>query len=222
MKKKSQSGGLRWDYVINHAVETDKLAASRQYRRQLLLQKATEWGIHNEQGKALKTDLWNEAIGHDDLVEAIVKANSFCCGVDLSREVTRAAHLRYRRSPHSPRVSFILADLRFLPFRDNTFDSEYSPSTLDHLPTRETLRALRELRRTLKPSGAALISIDNLLCLWLYPLLFRLFLSRVSQRMWWPLSLWESERLLRCSGLRIERRDSILLAPTVGGVLLLA
>ncbi len=222
MKKPPAPIKTHWDYSISNAPQTEKLAASRDYRRALLIQKAAEWGIGSKNGTALKTDLWNEAIGYDDFAEAILKTNLLCVGVDMSREVVRAAQGRYKVSPNRTRAFFLVADLRLLPFRDSIFDAVYSPSTLDHLPPKEALRAFRELRRALKPRGRALVTIDNLLCLWLYPLVFRIFFSRFSRRMWWPLSPWESERLLKTSGLQIMRRDSILLTPTVGGVLILA
>jgi len=209
-----------WDSsIISRGVGNAKAAANDlKCRRELLIQKAAEWGVNNEDGTVLKTDLWNEAIGCDDFIEAILKSNRFCCGLDFSQQVVHTAHLRYRDSSKKLRASFLVADLRFLPFRDGTFDSMYSPSTLDHMPTYESLRALRELHRTLRREGRALITFDNVLCLWLYALIFRLFLSRFSKRMWWPLSLWECQRLFRASGWNVERHDSILLAPTVGGV----
>jgi SAM-dependent methyltransferase len=72
-------------------------------------------------------------------------------------------------------ISYVFADLRDLPYRDGTFDTVVSLSTLEHVgmdntvygvrapraedPGYETGRALAELRRVLRPDGRLLVTV---------------------------------------------------------------
>lgn len=72
-------------------------------------------------------------------------------------------------------ISYVFADLRDLPYRDDCFDVVASVSTLEHVgmdnavygvtaqragdPVRETARALHELRRVLRPDGVLLVTL---------------------------------------------------------------
>lgn len=46
-----------------------------------------------------------------------------------------------------------------LPFRDETFNLVFTSSTLEHIPDRE--KAVKEIRRVLKPGGRAVIIVPN-------------------------------------------------------------
>lgn len=72
-------------------------------------------------------------------------------------------------------ISYVFADLRELPYRDGTFDTVVSLSTLEHVgmdntpygvsapraadPACETARALAELRRVLRPDGTMFVTV---------------------------------------------------------------
>jgi SAM-dependent methyltransferase len=76
--------------------------------------------------------------------------------MDVSCAVVRRA----RRG--TPRVAGVAADVRRLPFADHTFDVVVSLSTLDHFETAEEIvGSLREIRRTLRPAGRLLLTLDN-------------------------------------------------------------
>jgi SAM-dependent methyltransferase len=78
----------------------------------------------------------------------------------------------------SARVAIEKGDLTALPFADKAFDAAVSAHAIDHLGSR-TERALREIRRVLKPGGRFLLivwvpgwtmfAIANLLALALRP-----------------------------------------------------
>lgn len=75
----------------------------------------------------------------------------------------------------SARISYVFADLRDLPYRDDLFDTVVSVSTLEHvgmkndrygveddnaeIPDEELARALLELKRVGKPGGTLLITV---------------------------------------------------------------
>lgn len=54
----------------------------------------------------------------------------------------------------------VRADVRRIPLRDASFDFVYSLGVVEHFP--ETLEALREHRRVLKPGGGCLVVVPNL------------------------------------------------------------
>jgi ubiquinone/menaquinone biosynthesis C-methylase UbiE len=73
-------------------------------------------------------------------------------GVDASIEALESA-TRFRMPG---RVEFVLAKAESLPFRDREFDAVVSMETFEHLA--HPAGFLRELRRVLRPGGAAVVS----------------------------------------------------------------
>jgi len=60
------------------------------------------------------------------------------------------------------RVNLSLADVRSLPFLDNSFDYAISVATYHHVEGKtDKLAALRELKRVLRPGGEAFITVWN-------------------------------------------------------------
>ncbi|MFQ6121577.1 MAG: class I SAM-dependent methyltransferase [Dehalococcoidales bacterium] len=81
-------------------------------------------------------------------------------GVDFSAEMLKFAR-RY-----SAKFNFIvnlsLADVRHLPYPDETFNWAISVATYHHIKGKEErLRSLQELKRILKPGGEAFITVWN-------------------------------------------------------------
>lgn len=58
-------------------------------------------------------------------------------------------------------AAYIVADGRFLPFRDLTFDQVFSYSVLQHLSKENALATLSEIRRVLRLKGGSLIQMPN-------------------------------------------------------------
>jgi SAM-dependent methyltransferase len=106
----------------------------------------------------LKTDLFEEAYGEDELLFSLPFDASLRLGCDISAAtVTRAAD---RGRDYGCR--FINADVRRLPLADKCMDVVLSNSTLDHFDTElEIEESLYELTRVLKPGGILLVTLDN-------------------------------------------------------------
>lgn len=80
-------------------------------------------------------------------------------GVDFSPQMLKFAR-KYSRK-FSFAVNLALADVRQLPYPDETFDWAISVATYHHLKGGEQQAALNELRRVLKPGGEAFITVWN-------------------------------------------------------------
>ncbi len=117
--------------------------------------------IEERPGVLLKTDLFEEANGADQLLFELSGRCELALGLDIdSSTVIRAQS----RCPGGCRVLFSAADARSLPFRDGSVDVIVSNSTLDHFDGRKDfIRAIGELARILRPGGCLIVTVDNVL-----------------------------------------------------------
>jgi ubiquinone/menaquinone biosynthesis C-methylase UbiE len=100
--------------------------------------------------------LFDEAAGEGVYAPLQTRTARFC-GIDISASTCRLATARYAR------LAATVADVRCLPFADESFDLVLSLSTLDHFASASEIeRALRCLYRVLRPGGCLLITLDNL------------------------------------------------------------
>jgi SAM-dependent methyltransferase len=111
----------------------------------------------------LKTDLFEEAYGQDELLFSLPFETGLRIGFDVeSGTVVRAASREGGRS-----CLLINADVRRLPLADASVDVALSNSTLDHfrgardIAEQDIEASLRELARILKPGGILLVTLDN-------------------------------------------------------------
>jgi tRNA (uracil-5-)-methyltransferase TRM9 len=82
------------------------------------------------------------------------------CGVDIATEMLRFARKYSQKFDFE--VHLAAADVRFLPYPDNTFDHAISVATYHHIEGKaDKLAALQELKRVLKPDGEALVTVWN-------------------------------------------------------------
>jgi SAM-dependent methyltransferase len=103
----------------------------------------------------LKTDLFDEAVGHGLVGELEGRADEVV-GIDLAPPVVEAATAR------QPGLKGLVADVRRLPFEPGSFGLVVSNSTLDHFDSLDAIsEALDELARVLQPGGRLLITLDN-------------------------------------------------------------
>jgi len=113
------------------------------------------WLPREAGGRALKTDLFDEAFG-EGLLEPLVERFATLVGIDLSQAVIEEG-VRDR-----PGIAAVRCDVRALPFGDAAFTAVASISTLDHFPHEEgVVAALAELRRVLVPGGRLVLTLDN-------------------------------------------------------------
>jgi ubiquinone/menaquinone biosynthesis C-methylase UbiE len=106
-------------------------------------------------GRVLKTDLFDEAVGHG-IYPFLRSLGASVVGVDISPAVAAAARKRY------PELEATTGDVRSLAHADAAFDVVVSNSTLDHFGSvGEIETALLELRRVLKPGGLMVVTLDN-------------------------------------------------------------
>ncbi len=80
-------------------------------------------------------------------------------GIDPSLKSIRAANRVGRQL--GVNAGYVVADARFLPFRDETFDQVFSYSVLQHLSKENARASLSEIRRALRKGGNALIQMPN-------------------------------------------------------------
>jgi len=108
--------------------------------------------------RLLKTDLFDDALG-EGLFPLLTQVGQrrISIAIDVSRLTIREARRRH------PGLSGIQADVRQLPFVNDTFGLIVSNSTLDHFSTQNDLfLGLKELYRVLEPGGTLFLTLDNL------------------------------------------------------------
>jgi len=86
----------------------------------------------------------------------LCKTSDFVAGIDIGASPVQAA------ISYNPDLNGMCADVRHLPFKDETFDVIVSTSTLDHFRTeKEIFASLKEIFRVLKSNGELLLTLDN-------------------------------------------------------------
>jgi ubiquinone/menaquinone biosynthesis C-methylase UbiE len=88
------------------------------------------------------------------------KDNFELYGVDFSNEMLRLAEKYAAKNGFAANLA--LSDMRQLPFKDGFFDFTIAVASLHHPPGHEEqLKALSEIKRTLKPGGETFITVWN-------------------------------------------------------------
>ena len=80
-------------------------------------------------------------------------------GVDPSQESIEVA--RERSSTDARRCRFVVQEETHLPFPDESFDVGFTSNVLHHIPRRDHLSWIRELRRVIRPDGMILLFEHN-------------------------------------------------------------
>ena len=80
-------------------------------------------------------------------------------GIDPSLGAIMAAR-RVARQLDLP-IMYVVADARYLPFKNSSFDVVFSYSVLQHLSKANAVSVLSQVRRVLRPDGISLIQMPN-------------------------------------------------------------
>jgi SAM-dependent methyltransferase len=180
----------------------------RQVHRELIHRWAREMDVR----ALLKTDLFEEANGADQILFDLYPDARLAAGMDLCEATVRRA----LRRCDNPSSGFLVCDVRHTALRPGCLDLVVSTSTLDHLDTAAEFRAaLGELAGLLREGGLLIVTLDNPQNPLYHP--FRW----ASRRGWAPfalghtVSMSELNRLLADVGLEVVGNDWLLHNPRV-------
>ena len=109
-------------------------------------------------------------------------------GIDLNPAYLETT----RRFLDDPKTSIVQGDAQKLPFGKNSFDRLIASEILEHLPKDQ--KALKEIKRVLKPGGIAMITVPNKN----YPFLWdplnwaleKVFKLHLPSHIWWVAGIW--------------------------------
>jgi SAM-dependent methyltransferase len=96
------------------------------------------------------------------LTASLLERGTRLCEVDISLEMLRESRRLLARDGHAGRATFVEGRLPQLPFPDGSFDTVTCIGVLaylDHPPD-----GMREIRRVLRPGGAAIVQVSNSRC----------------------------------------------------------
>jgi SAM-dependent methyltransferase len=146
-----------WESIAEEWIRTRPQQLWREYCDRINDSVLRPWLSQKSYRRLLKTDLFDEAVGRRGLTPLLTECAATVVGIDLSAGIARAA-----RDRQDGAVRVTGADVRSLPFRDDSFDVVVSTSTLDHFHSLDQLAmALGELHRVLAPGGELLLTLDN-------------------------------------------------------------
>lgn len=145
-----------WDKVFDETNEMALIPTTLYFskREKEILSK---WFGSFKGKKLFKSDLWDE-VKNTKLLRWAHQRGAKCFGIDISRKVLSAAALGAKY------VSARYGDIRKIPYPPNNFDLIVSIGTVEHFP--DSLKALKEMKRVLKPGGVAMISVPVKYDLW--------------------------------------------------------
>lgn len=145
-----------WDNVYDTTKEMTSISSTVYFgeREKYFVKK---WFGNLKNKKVFKSDLWDE-INNTKLLEWMHNRGAQCFGIDISSKVLNAVR------KNSKFITAKHADIRDVPFKDNSFDHIISIGTVEHFP--DTIRALEEMYRILKPGGVAFIGVPVKYDLW--------------------------------------------------------
>ena len=123
---------------------------------------APSWNnFRNQPIEELKKLSWKEGkildLGCGNCRNLLQFKNLKCYGIDFSKEMLREAKKFSQK--HKFKVILKQAEITKIPFKENTFDYILAIATLHHLKNPE--KAIKEIRKTLKPEGEAFITVWN-------------------------------------------------------------
>ncbi len=151
-----------WNLVAENIKSPILIEEIADFKRNEHISLLTEWVQNPTKKVILKTDLFEEAVGNDSFMDYLIGHYKKVFGIDISDAIVNKAKERFEKM--KSRLS--TEDIRNTHFEDGTFDVVLSCSTLDHMPKRELVTALKEINRILKKDGCLILTLDNKHNLW--------------------------------------------------------
>jgi SAM-dependent methyltransferase len=146
-----------WDSISKTLKEDRSNSLWRSHSDAVNIALLDGWLPQGKTGYLLKTDLFDEVTFRGMYPFLRVMAENII-GIDISPMIVKTAQRNYND------LKGTVADIRYFPFHQNTFDNIISISTLDHFSTElEIINSLRECHRALRKGGHLIITLDNLL-----------------------------------------------------------
>ncbi len=158
--------------------------------------------------RVMKTDLWDEA-KNTRILRWAAAEGAVAFGVDISPPIVFDA----RRGFGDLELRAPVSDIRWLPFRDASFDAVYSMGTIEHFL--ESEQAVEETFRVLRPGGRLILGVPNRFDPFLRPLLvallYRLGLYGYGYEKCY--SRRALRRMLEAAGFEVVAESGILFVP---------
>lgn len=209
-----------WDTIIGTSSGSNREDLWRAHLQEVYHGLMDRWIEDSNNGLALKTDLYDEAVSTYNLVPLCKQKCERIIGTDVSFGVAKAARKRLIKERNGWH-NVICSDIRNQTFKSESFDLIISNSTLDHFTyKKDIIVSLKELWRIMKPGGTLIITLDNpsnpvifLRNLLPYQLL-KLF-GLIPFYMGVTLSVSELIRILKSSGFDVHNCTAIVHSPRI-------
>ena len=99
------------------------------------------------------------ANGHATFKQAAAHKLASIVGVDFASNMVAAAQVAKHQKDRNNDITFMVGDIRSLPFSDNTFDVVYTTRVLINLPNWELqMQGIAECIRVAKPNGTIVLA----------------------------------------------------------------
>jgi len=146
-----------YDRALTDSWYLDPITAEQ--KRRVHQELVRGWARGLEIRRFLKTDLFEEANGADQILFDLYAPETLAVGMDV---VEDTAH-RARAGCPNPAARFLVCDVRRPALKPGCLDLIVSTSTLDHLGSAREFRVcLEELAALLRPGGLLIVTVDNL------------------------------------------------------------
>jgi SAM-dependent methyltransferase len=149
-------GTSYWESIADEWIKTRPDRLWRKHSDAINQSLLCRWLPEQPVPRLLKTDTFDEAVG-EGLARFLQTRAHTVVGIDLSFQNVQLACRGEMSIPGA------CADVRHLPFGEQSFDVVVSNSTLDHFQTFDEITvSLRELHRVLRKEGQLIVTLDNL------------------------------------------------------------
>ena len=107
--------------------------------------------------RLLKTDLWTEGVVRSrEVLDHVVRAGA-CSGYTIQPHGIDISRVTCKGAAEHHAGSLVQADIRGLPYAEESFDMILDMSTIDHVCLREAVNVLAGYRRCLRPGGVLVL-----------------------------------------------------------------